>query len=103
MPRVKCDNCELVDLGDGPPMWVCTRRCVKKDKLTKPSEGWWACQRQMMSSLDGRLLVLSEKIQKAIKWGNFKEIDTLQLEYDTTDTIRRHLKSSLLWDTTNGE
>jgi hypothetical protein len=71
--------------------------------LTKPSEGWWACQRQMQDSLMGRCQVLSEKIHKAVIEGKESTVPLLQSEYETTDKIRRHLKNSLLWDTSRGE
>lgn len=74
----------------------------KVEKLTKPSEGWWACQRQMQASLMGRCEVLSEQIHKAIKLGQYTKVVELQVEYDLTDKVRRHLKNVLLWDTRRG-
>jgi hypothetical protein len=75
----------------------------KEHKLTKPSEGWWACQRQMMASLEGRCMVLDDKIKLAVEKNDTAEAALLNHEYIITDTIRRHLKNTLLWDTSRGE
>jgi hypothetical protein len=75
----------------------------KEHKLTKPSEGWWACQRQMQDSLMGRCMVLEEKINKAIEAGFTAEVVLLESEYVITDKIRMHLKNVLLWDTSRGK
>ena len=76
---------------------------VSKDKLTNPSEGWWACQRQMQESLVGRCEVLWEKIEKCKLEGRHLEAANLTVEHQITDNIRRHLKNTLLWDTGRGK
>jgi hypothetical protein len=87
----------------GPKVPKTVESFIDSVKLTKPSEGWWACQRQMQFSLMCRCQVLSELIHKAVIDGNESKVPLLQLEYEITDKIRRHLKNSLLWDTSRGE
>jgi hypothetical protein len=74
-----------------------------ESKLTNPSEGWWACQRQMQDSLSGRYSVLSEKREKLLLEGKQLEATFMAVEMEITDRLRRHLKNTLLWDTGRGE
>lgn len=74
----------------------------KKEKLTKPSEGYFKAKREMQDSLDHRLGMIAYKINKCRQEDNYTGITLLLIEQEQLEGIRNYVRNGMLWDTENG-
>lgn len=74
---------------------------MSKAKDKTPSDGYFRAKREVQNSLDGRIEILYEKLEKLEKASSFEARDMIS-EIRIMEKVRSHLRNSLLWDTGNG-